>query len=89
MALGAERRDVLGLMLGLGGKLVISGLAAGLTGSFVLARFLQSEVFQVPVTDPASISGVVILLSTVALVACFLPARRAARLDPMVALRHE
>jgi len=89
MALGAERRDVLGLMLRMGGKLVIWGLAVGLTGSFVLARFLQSQVFQVPVTDPASISGVVILLSAAALLACFLPARRAARLDPMVALRHE
>jgi putative ABC transport system permease protein len=89
MALGAERRNVLGLMLGMGGKLVGSGLAAGLVGSFLLARFLRSEVFQVPVTDPASISSVVILLSAAAFLACFLPARRAARLDPMVALRHE
>ena len=89
MALGAERRNVLGLMLGMGGRLVVSGLAAGLVGSFVVAKFLRSEVFQVPVTDPVSISGVVILVSVAAFLACFLPARRAARLDPMVALRHE
>jgi putative ABC transport system permease protein len=89
MALGAERADVLGLMLGMGGKLVLSGLAAGLAGSFGLARFLQSEVFQVPVSDPLSISGVVIVLTAVAFLACLLPARRASRLDPMVALRHE
>jgi putative ABC transport system permease protein len=89
MALGAERRDVLGLMLGMGGKLVFIGFAVGLLGSFMLARFLRSEVFQVPVSDPAAILGVVLLLSTAALLACFLPARRAARLDPMVALRHE
>jgi len=89
MALGAERGEVLGLMLGMGGKLVLVGLAAGLVGSFVLARFLRSEVFQVPVTDPLSISGVVILLSAAAFLACLLPARRASRLDPMAALRHE
>ena len=89
MALGAERGDVLGLMLSMGGKLVLSGFTAGLVGSFVLARSLRSEVFQVPVTDPLSISGVVILLSAAAFLACLLPARRASRLDPMAALRHE
>ena len=76
-------------MLGMGAKLALSGLAAGLVGSFVLARFLRSEVFQVPVTDPLSILGVVILMSAAAFLACLLPARRASQLDPMVALRHE
>ena len=89
MALGAERQDVLNLMLRMGGKLVAAGLIAGLAGSFLLSRTLRSEVFQVPVTDPAAILGVVLLLTAVALLACILPARRAARLDPMVALRHE
>jgi putative ABC transport system permease protein len=89
MALGAERRDVLSLMLGIGARLVLTGLAAGLAGSFLLARYLRSEIFQVPVTDPVAILGVVVLLSGAALLACWLPARRAARLQPMVALRHE
>ncbi|HEY2017252.1 MAG TPA: ABC transporter permease [Bryobacteraceae bacterium] len=89
MALGAERSNVLSLMLGMGGRLVVAGLALGLAGSLVLGRLLKSEVFTVPVTDPVAIIGVVTLLGAVALLACWLPARRAAQLDPMVALRHE
>ena len=89
MALGAQRRDVVSLMLAMGGRLAIAGLGVGLVGSFVLARFLRSEVFQVPVTDPIAVLGVVALLGAAALLACFVPARRAARLDPMAALRHE
>lgn len=89
IALGAERRDVSNLMLGMGGRLVLIGLGAGLAGSFLLERFLRSEVFQVPVTDPLAILGVVVLLGAAALLACYLPARRAARLDPMAALRND
>ncbi len=85
MALGAERRDVLGLMLGMGGKLVLTGLGVGILGSFVLAKLIRNAVFDVPITDPASILGVVVVLSAAAILACFLPARRAARLDPMAA----
>lgn len=89
MALGAERRDVPNLMLQMGGKLVPAGLTAGLAASFLLSRTIRSEVFLVPVTDPFAILGVVLLLTGVALLACILPARRAATLDPMAALRHE
>ncbi|MCU1239014.1 MAG: hypothetical protein JWP63_6981 [Candidatus Solibacter sp.] len=89
MALGAERSDVLALLFRMGGKLVLTGLAAGLLGSFALARILRSEVFQVPVTDGLALLGVVTILSVAAFLACLLPARRASRLDPMIALRHE
>lgn len=89
MALGAERRDVLGLMLSMGGKLVAMGFALGLLGSFVLTKVVRNEVFDVPMTDPLSLLGVVLVLGAVAFLACILPARRAAKLDPMVALRHD
>jgi putative ABC transport system permease protein len=80
---------VLTLILAMGGRLVLIGLGVGLTGSLALARFLRSEVFQVPETDAVALGGVVLLLCGAGLVACFVPARRAARLDPMSALRHE
>ncbi len=89
MALGAERGDVLRLMLQMGGKLILTGLALGMVASFVISRYLRSEVFQVPATDPLSIAGVLILLSAAALLACLVPARKAAGLDPGNALRHE
>jgi putative ABC transport system permease protein len=89
MALGADRADVLSLMLAMGGKLVLIGLAVGLACSLALAKLLRSEVFQVPGTDPVALTAVVVLLSTAALLACLVPARRASKLDPMTALRHE
>jgi predicted permease len=89
MALGAGRREVLGLVLSTGGKLALAGLGAGLVGSLILAKILRSEVFQVPETDPFAMAGAVLLLCAAALLACVLPARRAAKLDPMSALRHE
>ena len=89
MALGADRGDVLHLMLKMAGRLVLVGLGAGLAGSLALAELLRSEVFQVPGTDPIALSGVVLLLTFTAFLACFLPARRAAGLDPVSALRHE
>ncbi|SPF35482.1 conserved membrane hypothetical protein [Candidatus Sulfopaludibacter sp. SbA4] len=89
MALGAKRGDVVGLMLRMGGRLVATGLAAGLAGSYVLLRYVHSEVFQAPATDPVAILGVAALLVAAALLACLVPARRAALLDPMSALRNE
>jgi putative ABC transport system permease protein len=89
MALGADRSHVLGLMMMMGGKLVLTGLAVGLAGSLLLGRYLQSEVFSVPVTDPVTIAGAVMLLAATAFVACLAPARRATRLEPMSALRHD
>ena len=69
--------------------LIAAGLALGLAASFILAKLLRSEVFDVPVTDPVSVAGVVLLLSAAAFGACLLPARRAAGVEPMTALRHE
>ncbi len=89
MALGAERRHVLNLVLRMGGRLVLTGLCAGLLGSFALVKILRSEVFQTPATDPLAILGVVLVLCAAALLACLAPARRAARLDPLTALRHD
>jgi putative ABC transport system permease protein len=89
MALGAERSHVLGLVMAAGGRLVLAGVALGLAASFVLGRYLRSEVFSVPVTDPISIAGAVVVLAATAFVACMAPARRAARLEPMSALRHD
>ena len=89
MALGAERNHILRLTLATGGKLVLAGLAAGLAGSLLLGGYLQSQVFQVPVTDPISLAGVIVLLAGTAFLACFVPARRASRLEPMAALRHD
>jgi ABC-type antimicrobial peptide transport system permease subunit len=89
MALGAERSHILSLMLSMGAKLVLAGLVIGLAGSIALARYLRSEVFQAPATDPLSLIGVVALLVVAAFFACLIPARRAARLDPMHALRQD
>jgi putative ABC transport system permease protein len=89
MALGAGFGDVLTMMLAMGVKLVLIGLAVGLAAGLALIRFLKSEVFQVPGTDPVALAGVVLLLCGVALLACFVPARRAAQLDPMSALRSD
>ena len=89
MALGAERSHVLGLMMRMGGKLVLTGLAVGVAGSLVLGRYVQSEVFSVSVTDPVAIAGAVVVLMATGLAACVAPARRAARLEPMSALRHD
>ena len=89
IALGAERADVMKLVLGQGLRLAFSGIAFGLVMAFVLARFLSTLLFNVPRTDPATFVVVSLCLGGIALLASYIPARRASRVDPMVALRYE
>ena len=89
MALGAERADVLALILGQGLKLVLIGVGVGIAGALALTRFLSSLLYDVRPTDPLTFAVVSILLVLIGLLACYLPARRAMRVDPMVALRYE
>jgi putative ABC transport system permease protein len=87
MALGATRGSVLGMVLGQGMRLTIVGLVAGLAASFGLTRLLQAQLFNVKPTDPATLTAVAVFIAMIAFVACYVPARRATRVDPMVTLR--
>jgi len=89
MALGAQRHDVLRIVVQHGMTLTFLGVVIGLAGSFALTRVLSSLLYEVSPTDPATLIAVTVLLISVSLLACWLPACRAARIDPMVALRHE
>ena len=89
IAVGAQRKDILQLVLGQGARLAGIGLAAGLVASLGAGWFLSSLLFQVSPFDPITLGGVSAMLLAVALFACYLPARRATRVDPLVALRHE
>ena len=87
MALGATRGSVLGMILGQGMRLTAVGLTAGLVASFGLTRLLQAQLFNVKPTDPATLTVVAGFIAAVALVACYVPAQRATRVDPMITLR--
>jgi predicted permease len=89
IALGAAPRDVFGLVLRQGAILAVSGIVIGLAASFALTRALSSTLFGVSATDPLTFTSVAVLLLLVALLACYIPARRAMRTDPLVALRYQ
>jgi putative ABC transport system permease protein len=89
MALGAQTRDVLGLVVNQGMKPVLIGLCIGIGSAFALGRFIASQLYQVSAHNPALLVGSTLLLATTALIACLLPARRAAHVDPIQALRTE
>ena len=89
MTLGATKQDVLRLVLGNGMRLMLQGVGLGLVLSFGLTRFLESLLLGITSTNAVTFAGVAVLLCVVALVACFIPARRATRVDPMAALRYE
>jgi putative ABC transport system permease protein len=89
MALGAQTRDVLRLVVSQGMKPVVSGLALGMIATFALSRLIAAQLYQVSAHDPLLLGGATVLLAATALFACLLPARRAAMVDPVQALRTE
>lgn len=89
MAIGAQPRDVFRMILGHGLLLTLIGIGAGLVGAFVLTRLMAAMLFGVKPTDPLTFSGVALLLTVVALLACYIPGRRATKVDPVNSLRYE
>jgi predicted permease len=89
MALGAQRRDVMRMVLGEGARMALIGVTAGIAAALALTRLMANQLFGVSAYDPLTFTAVAIVLTLVALLACYLPARRAVRVDPMIALRYE
>ena len=89
MSLGAQRGNILRLVVGEGARMAVFGVVLGIAASFVITRLMSSLLFGISATDPLTFAGVAALLSAVALLASYIPARRAMRVDPMVALRYE
>jgi len=89
MALGAQRQDVLRSVLKEGGRTSLLGIALGMAAAFALMRVLSSELYSVSATDPLTFGVVALMVAVIALLACYIPANRAMRVDPMVALRYE
>ena len=89
MALGARPLHVLRLVLGQSLVMLLIGTVIGLAGAFALTRLMSTLLFEVTATDPLTYVSVIGLLAVVALLACYIPARRAAKVDPLIALRYE
>jgi ABC-type lipoprotein release transport system permease subunit len=89
MALGAGQFDVLRMVLGDGARMILVGIGIGVVAALGLTRLMSSMLFDVSPTDPLTFAGVAMVLCTIALLACYVPARRATKVDPVVALRHE
>ena len=89
LALGAEKRNILQMVLRQGLGLALAGAAVGLAGALIVSHLLTGLLYGVKPTDPATFAAVAVLLMSVALIACYVPARRAMRVNPMIALRHE
>ena len=89
MALGAQQRDVLQMIISQGAYLAVAGITGGLLLAFALSHFMKSVLFGVDSLDPATLLAVTILFAGIALLASYIPARRATRIDPMMALHYE
>jgi len=89
IALGASQRNILSLVVRQGMVLAFSGVTIGLAAAFLLTRLMRSLLFGVEATDPITFAGISLLLATIALLACYVPAQRAARIDPLISLRCE